>query len=139
MLYGQIVTADVIGKHPDVRVAELQLSRPDFSAYAVYQADKLAKYVLVNLDEWNSTTTYARPVQNVALDVPSGAKQAQIQRLTAPGSNVETNVTWGGLSWDFQDGRLVQSGASTIRTVSVKDSKLNVKISSTECLVVTFS
>jgi len=70
-LYGQIFAADAIGHHPEVQVYPLPSSVENFSTHAIYEAKKLAKYVLVNLDEWNSTTPYPRPKQYVQLDVPA--------------------------------------------------------------------
>ncbi|PNP42995.1 hypothetical protein THARTR1_11161 [Trichoderma harzianum] len=111
-LYGQIVVADVIGHNPQVQILPIDLG-PElwkFSAYGVYESSKLNKYVLINLDEWNSTTRYPRPNQVVTLNFPSGVKAAKVQRLVGAGASADSDITWGGLSWNNTHGRLAQSG-----------------------------
>lgn len=114
-LYGQLLAADVIGKYSKVQVNSLDLGRWDLSAYAIYKGDILSKYVIVNLDEWNFTTLYPRPVQKIAVSLPQNVKRAEIKRLTGPGAEAVTNISWGGLSWNYTDGRLGEFGQPEIQ------------------------
>ncbi|KAJ6443625.1 glycoside hydrolase family 79 [Purpureocillium lavendulum] len=136
-LYGQIVVADAIGRAPDVRVKEVDLKRWDVSAYAVYESRRLAKYVLVNLDEWNATTTHARPTQRLSLEVPRGVKGASVKRLTGDGASADEGIAWAGLSWNYTDGRLAESGRERIETVKLRGGKLDLELKSSEAVLVT--
>ncbi|UNI15426.1 hypothetical protein JDV02_001961 [Purpureocillium takamizusanense] len=137
-LYGQIVVADAIGRAPTkVQVKEIDLERWDVSAYAVYEARRLAKYVLINLDEWNVTTPHARPSQKLSLSVPDEVRRASVTRLTGDGASADEGIAWGGVSWNYTDGRLAQTGREGIETVRVKDGKVKVELQSSEAVLVT--
>lgn len=120
-----------------MQVKEIDLNRWDVSAYAVYEARRLAKYVIVNLDEWNTTTPHARPSQKLALSVPEGVKRASVTRLTGDGASADEGIAWGGLSWNYTDGRLAQTGREKVETVKVKDGKVKVELQSSEAVLVT--
>ncbi|PON26957.1 beta-glucuronidase [Trichoderma gamsii] len=139
-LYGQIVVADIIGHNPKVQILPIHLG-PElwkFSAYGVYESSKLSKYVLINLDEWNSTTQYPRPSQKVSLRIPSGSRGATVQRLLGPGASADSDISWGGLSWNYTRGRLAQSGRPHFEALPVSKGEATVTIPSTEAVVVTF-
>ncbi|KAF3076225.1 Beta-glucuronidase [Trichoderma lentiforme] len=138
-LYGQIVVADVIGHNPHVQILPIDLG-PElwkFSAYGVYESTKLNKYVLINLDEWNSTTRYPRPNQSVTLKFPSGVKAAKVQRLVGAGASADSDITWGGLSWNYTHGRLAQSGRPHNEVLHISKGMAKLTIPSTEAVVVT--
>ncbi|KAL7932828.1 hypothetical protein V8C35DRAFT_305590 [Trichoderma chlorosporum] len=138
-LYGQIVVADVIGHNPHVQILPIDLG-PEiwkFSAYGVYESSKLSKYVLINLDEWNSTTRYSRPSQQVTLDFPSEIKVAKVQRLLGAGASADTGISWDGLSWNYTHGRLAQSGRSQNEVLHISRGMARLTIPSTEAVVVT--
>lgn len=135
-LYGQLLAADVIGKHPKVQVKSLDLGRWDLSAYAVYEGDILSKYVVVNLDEWNSTTPYSRPVQKIAFSLPPGVKRAEIKRLTGPGAEAVTCISWGGLNWNYTDGRLAEFGQPEIQSFHEHEGHVRFSLRSTEAAVI---
>jgi hypothetical protein len=136
-LYGQLVVADIIGRGPQVQVQAVDLGLRNFSAYGVYERGKLSKYVLINLDEWNSTTTYSRPVQTVTLDAPAGAKKAVVQRLTGPGASADTGIKWGGLQWNCTNGRLVQTGKEESEKIKAEKGQFTLEIESSQGVVVT--
>ncbi len=144
-LYGFLFNADVIGTAPLIRVQEVPLGLWNFSAYAIYDDGALAKYALVNLDEWNSTTPYPRPQQAVTLTAPArsvhqkGAVTARVQRLVAPGASADSHITWGGLSWNYTDGRLAQSGRPSAETLAFDaHGQAQLTIASSEAVLVTF-
>ncbi|EHK17824.1 glycoside hydrolase family 79 protein [Trichoderma virens Gv29-8] len=138
-LYGQIVVADVIGHNPYVQILPIDLG-PElwkFSAYGVYESSKLNKYVLINLDEWNSTTRYPRPSQQIKLNFPSGVKVAKVQRLLGAGASADSGISWGGLSWNYTHGRLTQSGRPHNEVLRISKGMAKLTIPSTEAVVVT--
>ncbi|RDW59108.1 hypothetical protein BP5796_12032 [Coleophoma crateriformis] len=136
-LYAHILTADALGHLPDVQVYPLPNSVEDFSTHAIYSAGQLAKYVTINLDEWNSTTTYPRPMQRVHLAVPKSIKEVQVERLTASGASADEGVQWAGLSWNYTDGRLAQKGVHRVEKVSAKMGIVSLDVASTEAALIT--
>lgn len=139
-LYGHIVAADILGHSPEVQINEIELGIWNFSAYAVYDRKHLSKYVIVNLDEWNATTPYERPVQKVCLTVParSGIKTGIVSRLIGAGASADSGITWGGLSWNYTGGRLSQSGHPAHEALTFdKNGEATLLIPSTEMVVVT--
>jgi hypothetical protein len=138
-LYGQIVVADVIGHNPEVQILPIDLG-PElwkFSVYGVYESSKLNKYVLINLDEWNSTTRYPRPNQQITLSIPPGVRSATVQRLLGAGASADSGISWGGLSWNYTHGRLAQSGRSHYEALPIVRGMATLTIPSTEAVVVT--
>lgn len=136
-LYGQILAADVIGHHRDVQIVPLVLDRWDLSAYAIYQSGLLAKYVVVNFDEWNSTTHYPRPSQKLELLVPSSVHQAEAKRLVGPGASATTGISWGGVGWDWMiNGRLGKTGKEEVEDMRVRNGRLFLEVPSTQAVVV---
>ncbi|KAH8812788.1 glycoside hydrolase family 79 protein [Xylogone sp. PMI_703] len=135
-LYGHIVVADVIGRHPEIQVTNIDLNHWKLDAYAVYQCRKLSKLVLINLDEWNSTTTYPRPSERFHLELPSVNKYATVKRLQANGANADDNISYGGLSWNYTDGRLGRFGRKASEIVQRKNGIFELALSSSEAVVV---
>lgn len=140
-LYGQIFAADAIGHHPEVQIKALDQDLPwNMSAYAVYEGGELAKYAVINFDEWNSTTSYPRPSQEVVLGVPNGEKRVRVDRLTGSGASADEGIEWAGLSWNYSDGRLLQSGQYKPEWLTVgQDGMARLNISSTEAVLVTLN
>lgn len=74
-----------------------------FSAYGFYEAgvegSQLKSVALVNLTMWNSTQ---EPSERsfVSWKLPEAFKNACVVRLTAPGVEVKTNITFAGQSVD---------------------------------------
>jgi len=140
-LYGQIFAADVLGHHPQVQIQPLNSNLPwNMSAYGVYEAGELAKYVVINFDEWNSTTPYERPVQEVVLGVPNGVNKIQVERLTGNGASADEGIEWAGMSWNYTDGRLVEAGKHCVEWLEVgSDGLAKLNIPSTEAVLVTLN
>jgi hypothetical protein len=134
--YGQLVAADAIGHHPEVQVKSLDLGRDDLSAYAIYEAEMLARYVVINLDEWNSTTPYSRPSQRVLLDMPEHLQSAEVTRLTGSGASADQGISWGGISWNYTAGRLREFGHRDIEALKVREGFTGFQIESSEAVVV---
>ncbi|KAK5163458.1 GTP-binding protein gtr2 [Saxophila tyrrhenica] len=135
-LYGYIFAADALGRHPKAQVYPIPTSVWNLSAYGIYQAGKLAKYAVINLDEYNSTASYARPEQRVRLTVPKHVRHVGIERLTAAGADADEGVQWAGLSWNYTDGRLAQSGKHKVERVQARRGVVNLQIPSTQAVLV---
>lgn len=90
---------------------EILINETSFTAYSVYdatnQTPKLDAVVLLNLGMWNSTQdARERPSKIVVLPEEGGWERACVTRLTAPGVEVRTNITYAGQSVDGE-GKLV--------------------------------
>lgn len=74
---------------------EVIVNSTNFGAYAVYGSDTLDSLVGVSLNIWNSTSdVHERPY--TVLDLPQGWEHARVLRLTNPGIDVATNITFAG-------------------------------------------
>ena len=138
-LYAQIMAADALGLDEDVRVYPLRDSKDKLSAYAIYGGTRLNKYVLNNLEEWNSTSSYPRPSRKVELRLPKAVKGARVERLTAPGASADADVQWAGLSWNYTDGRLAESGQYVVENLEPIGCSVLVDLPATEAALVTLS
>lgn len=136
-LYAHILAADALGHAADVQVYPLPNSMDELAAHAIYASGKLVKYVLINLDEWNSTTPYPRPSQNIGLAVPSTVKCAKVERLTGSGASADDGIQWAGLSWNYTDGRLAINGEYNANTVAARKGTVMLELPSTEAALVT--
>lgn len=138
-LYGQIFAADVLGHHPNVQVYNLPGLPWNMSAYGVYESGHLARYVVLNFDEWNATTPYQRPVQSVRLEVPRGVDNVNVRRLTGNGASADEGIQWAGQSWNYTDGRLVESGKKIWETARAINSVVHLDIPSTEAVMISLA
>jgi len=136
-LYGQIFAADVLGHHPETQVVDLEGLPWNMAAYGVYQSGGLAKYVDINFDEWNNTAPYPRPIQNVTLSVSRSVRTVQVERLTGAGASADQGIEWAGMSWNYTDGRLAESGQHRREVVRARNGKVSLQIPSTEAMLVT--
>lgn len=131
------MAADVLGHHPQVQVKALDLGRWNVSAYAIYESEVLAKYVVINLDEWNTTTPYARPSQRFSLNLPRGVRSAGVKRLAGPGASSVTGMSWGGFSWNYtESGGLGRFGEKQEEVLSSRGGCVDLEIPSTEAVLI---
>ncbi|KAJ5630806.1 uncharacterized protein N7484_010906 [Penicillium longicatenatum] len=107
--YGHIMVAASLGHSENIRIVNIPLEEDTESAYGIYNDDKLSKLVVVNLNAFNQSTTTGRPSRKYEFKVPGHYKRATVERLIAPGSDALTNITFGGVSYDydFKQGRPV--------------------------------
>ncbi|KAL6353092.1 hypothetical protein LRP88_13580 [Fusarium phalaenopsidis] len=136
-LYGQIFAADVLGHHSKVQVYPIPQLPWNVSAYGIYESHNLAKYVVINFDEWNSTTRYERPVQQFNLQVPLWADKVEVQRLTGNGASADESIQWAGQSWNYTDGRLVEKGSKHWELYGAKNGLVELDLKSSEAVLVT--
>lgn len=135
--YGQLFVADVIGRHPEVQVYPLPASEWNMPVHAIYEAGRLAKYVVINFDEYNSTATYERPSREVRLGVPRSAKSVSVERLTAAGADSDEGIEWAGLSWNYTNGRLAEMGEYESETVRARKGVVSLNVPATQAVLVT--
>lgn len=111
--YGNIAVAAFLGDLSDAdalpAIVNLPLSREREAAYASYVKGKLARVIVVNMNEFNATAgnefvdAYERPVERYSLKLPRGVEGCfGLRRLLANGSDAVTGVTFDGFSYDFE-------------------------------------
>jgi hypothetical protein len=90
-------------------IVNLPLPREREAAYASYVKGRLARVVVVNMDEFNATAGsefvdgYERPVEKYSLKLPHGVEGCfGMRRLLANGSDAVTGVTFDGFSYNFE-------------------------------------
>lgn len=94
------MVASAIGSSGNTRVVNIPLRRDTESAYAIFEGDKLTKLAVLNLQVFNHTTGSTRPSRGYSFQVPEQFTHAKVERLTAPGSDMLDNITFGGVSYD---------------------------------------
>ncbi|KAJ5802526.1 uncharacterized protein N7503_004976 [Penicillium pulvis] len=99
--YGHIMVAASLGHSENNRIVNIPLKEDTESAYGIYDGDRLSKLVVVNLNAFNQSTTTCRPSRKYEFKVPGHYQGATVERLIAPGSDALTNITFGGVSYDY--------------------------------------
>ena len=104
--YGNVMVAAMLRGGDNVRVVNLPLDKDTEAAYATYVDDKLARIAVVNMKEYNYSTSDPvahRPATKYSFRLPGvdGEKKLSIQRLMANGSNSITGITWDGWSYNY--------------------------------------
>jgi hypothetical protein len=101
--YGNIMAAAAVGKDPNTSISYFDLGNSDerTSAYVLYEGSQVRRFVLLNMIEYRSDSGTPRANSTFTISVPLGVKGARIERLTAPGAEVLSGITFGGLSYDY--------------------------------------
>lgn len=109
--YGNIAVAAFMGNLTSPAtvpsIVNLPLPKGEEAAYAAYVGDKLAKVIVINMMEYNSsnnyTDDYPRPVETYSFQLPSEYHgQATTQRLSANGSDALSGITFDGYSYNYE-------------------------------------
>jgi hypothetical protein len=111
--YGNIAVASFLGDLTDKaklpRIVNIPLASECESAYASYVSGRLAKLVVINMNEYNATAgnnltdDYPRPIEEYAFQLPRGVYgKFGLQRLLANGSDAITGVTFDGYSYNYE-------------------------------------
>ena len=124
--YGNIAVAAMVspgdkhgGAHANVSIHNIPLPRIFEAAYATYANGTLARIAVINMFEYNYTTTNSsapgpRPSSRYSFSVPGAvngtARAVKLQRLMANGSDAISGVTFDGYSYNYEldEGRPVR-------------------------------
>jgi hypothetical protein len=96
------MVASAIGNVRDARIVNIPLVEDTEAAYGIYHGDELSKLVVLNLQAYNQTETRNRPTREYEFKIPTHFKKAQVERLSAPGSDSVGSITFGGISYDYE-------------------------------------
>ena len=112
--YGSAFVASMLRNLTTTNVSISNIPMPsEYDAvYTAYVHDTLARVAVINMIEYNYTTSGTpppRPSQNYTFQVPSGVQSIGVQRLVANGSDAITGITFDGYSynWELDDGNPV--------------------------------
>lgn len=137
--YGQIMVATALGRSENMRIRNIPLSGHSEAAYALFDDSKLSKLVVLNMEAFNSTSDAdSRSSQEYKFKVSGNSKSANVLRLIAPGSDVENNVTFGGVSYDYE----LEKGNAVVlddteETVEIEDGVLSITVPDSSAVLLT--
>jgi len=127
--YGNLAVAAALGDitKSQIRVQNIALKTvkaETSAAYAVYSDSKLARLMIINLNQYNYTVSTAdkRPEIAYNFTVPvECAGVGVVQRLIANGSDATSGITFNGATYDYEvaKGKPKLTGAHTNETVWV--------------------
>jgi hypothetical protein len=93
------------------KIVELELSAPNLSGYAIYEAGKPVRAVFVNLNAWVKDDEGVRERSTYHIDLgstsivgektlESARREMRVKRLNVAYADETANLTWGGQSWE---------------------------------------
>lgn len=139
--YAHVLIADLIGHSQHMQVVEIPTQSDTLSTYAAYDAGKLAKIVIVNLELWSSfyDDPDGRGVLDVKLRVPKDTKHVDVRRLTSPlgaTASDSRDIAWAGLSWSWESEGRRHKVSDPFERLQVNHGHVVVHVASSEAVVV---
>ncbi|KAI1260186.1 hypothetical protein F5Y18DRAFT_442016 [Xylariaceae sp. FL1019] len=141
--YSQPFVADFIGKSGETRVMQLDVGSPNqglYVAYAAYDAGKLSRIALLNLEIWHSGEgdNRARPQISFSLQgLPERISQATIHHLTAEkGALAQDNLTYSGFEWTYESRGKQSKVKSDSKVLAVNGGNVDVVVKGTQAVLV---
>ncbi|KAJ5098927.1 hypothetical protein N7532_005928 [Penicillium argentinense] len=126
--YGQVMVAAALGDSEHVRVMNIPLKEDTEAAYAIYDAESPGKIVA------------GSSLQGVSVQGSGHHRHIRVERLIAPGSDSTTNVTFGGVSYDYE---LKHGKPVTVNhekeVLEVRDGVVSVEIPASSAVLLSFS
>lgn len=132
------MVAHALGNSNSTRLANIPLSGDTESTYAVYHNNALSRLVTLNLEAWYANSTTARPSKEYTFHIPGRYTTANVLRLMGPGADARSNLTFGGVSYDYELGGgkpVVLDEMRKKERVSVKDGMVRVEVPSSSGVV----
>jgi len=126
------------------KIAELEISAPNLSGYVIFEMDKPARAVFINLNPWlrDDEGVRERSVYHIDLGFASAddgemlgpaPKEIRVKRLDIGYADDTSNLNWGGQSWETPE--FLVSGEEVFETRSWEE---GVEIRETEAVLVWF-
>ena len=143
--YGGLVVNTAVGGEAasgTTKIVELDISSPNLSGYAIFEADRLVRAVFVNLNAWLKSDEGVRERDAYHIDLgfassygygEDAKKEIKVKRLDIGYADDIANLTWGGQSWETPE--FLVSGEEDIETNSLDK---GVDIKETEAILVWF-
>lgn len=136
------MVAKALGRSEQMRIKNLALEGDTEAAYALFDGERLARVVVLNMQMFNSSTAGERPSKNYRFRVPSAAaagSRVKVERLMAAGSDAEDGTTFGGVSYDYN----LQQGKPVVvddkeEAVDVEDGVVAVDVPDSSAALLSF-
>ena len=69
--------------------------------------------------------------------MPTKVHSAEAKRLIGPGASSTTDISWGGISWNWTEhGRLGRLGVDKVEVIRTHGGVLSLEVPSTQAVVV---
>ncbi|KAJ6506729.1 hypothetical protein C8R45DRAFT_1175913 [Mycena sanguinolenta] len=137
--YGLVAGADFIGTEGDLKIRTLPSDDADIVGYAGYNAERLTKVAMLNLQIWNQGDGH-RSQRNITLTkLGADVKTVRVSRLTSSGGATdEKNITWAGLQFTAKNNGTVEETGEGPMTINVKNgsSVTPIMIAASEAAVI---
>ncbi|KAL9714254.1 hypothetical protein Ac2012v2_002564 [Leucoagaricus gongylophorus] len=131
--YAAIIAAEAIGSSGNTRMVELAITDSSITGYAFYENSRLARAVFINLHAFLSTSS-SRGRTHIDLTLVNGsAGSATLKRLAIKHADDTTDLTWGGQTYETDDGKV----RGSVETEQVNLSQ-GFDIQDTEIVLVSF-
>ncbi|KAI0249844.1 hypothetical protein BJV78DRAFT_1223807 [Lactifluus subvellereus] len=133
LYYAAVIAAEAIGPLGITRVVELDVNNAQISGYAFFEGNSLSRAVFINLNAFmNGNRGFQHLTFNFA-GVGTQPTSVIIKRLFLPTADATQGVTWGGQTYETQDGKV----AGNLATLAVPVGN-GVDIYDTEAILLTF-
>lgn len=108
--YAALVAAEAFGAQGHARILELPVKDKRVAAYAIYKQGIPTRVLFINTQPYYPSATgifQTRPSIRVSLELEGFPEDAShlIKRLSIPYSDSTSGVTWGGVTYETEDGR----------------------------------
>ncbi|MCJ1248607.1 hypothetical protein MMC30_005825 [Trapelia coarctata] len=150
--YGNIMVASMLGDITEAVPHIINIPLDDLgdlvSAYACYvNGNMLVRVAVIDLHEYNVTSTAPRGHRNYTFSIPSAlniadGSQVGVQRLLAAGSDVRYGMTWDGWSYAYElnEGHPVRmQNVTTGETVKVNGDLVTVELEDSSAAILNFT
>ncbi|KAI9924234.1 hypothetical protein MW887_007184 [Aspergillus wentii] len=134
--YGHTMASHALGNSSDTRIANIPLKEDTESAYAIYDDNSLSRIAILNMQESFANAT-SRPTEKYTVKVPNHFHRARVDRLIAPGSDSRTNITFGGVSYDYTRSRGHPVVLNSPEYAAIKDGMLQIAVPASSAVLLT--
>ncbi|KAF8349020.1 glycoside hydrolase family 79 protein [Amanita rubescens] len=102
--YAAIIIAEAIGSSGNVQMVEIQTDDPNVTGYAFYENETLARALFINSEAYFGGIRLSVHITINILGIPYS--EMYVKRLAIGRADDTSGLTWGGQSYETQDGRV---------------------------------
>ncbi|KAJ7173631.1 hypothetical protein C8R46DRAFT_1215556 [Mycena filopes] len=134
--YGLVAGAKFIGSAGDFKIRQLPMDdHPDIVGYAGYNAEKLTKIAVLNLQLWNGGPRAQKSISLKALG--ADVKRVRVSRLTSTaGAASGKAINFGGKHFSAENDGTVSNLGPAPTTASVVNGAVTLTVAASQAIVV---
>lgn len=127
----------MVGKASKTQILNIPLQGDTESAYAAYDDGRLSRLAVLNLAA-SPASSGNRTSKNYVFNVPYSCWYGRVERLIAPGSDSTSNVTFGGVSYDYSlnGGKPVLLPGHFSEVASLAKGQLSIDVPASSAVVI---